>query len=198
VAPLGTSGISRRSAGGAPRCRYLRVHLVPFFGQASIDRIGRRELEGFIAEKLGQGLAPKSVRNYLGLLHAAFAYAASTDGPPAIRARRSRGPNRRRRTAEISLFDDADHEVLLRAVPGGALGSLDRLLYLTAAMTGLRQGDLVALRWQDVDWPAARVRMRRSYLRSEFGRPKSKRSSRSVPLADRLTGELERHVQQSS
>jgi integrase len=64
-------------------------------------------------------------------------------------------------------------------------------------MTGLRQGEPPALRWRDVDWPAARVRVRQSYVRSEFGKPKSKRSSRSVPLADRLAGELERHSQHS-
>ena len=64
-------------------------------------------------------------------------------------------------------------------------------MYLAAAMTGMRQGELLALRWRDVDWPARRVRVRRSFVRGEFGTPKSKRSSRSVPLADRLAGELD-------
>jgi integrase len=36
-------------------------------------------------------------------------------------------------------------------VPGDVLGSVERPLYLTAAMTGLRQGELIALRWIDVD-----------------------------------------------
>jgi len=63
-------------------------------------------------------------------------------------------------------------------------------MYLTAAMTGMRQGELLALRWRDVDWQARRVRVRRNFVRGEFGTPKSKRSSRSVPLADRVAGEL--------
>jgi integrase len=71
-------------------------------------------------------------------------------------------------------------------------------LYLTAAMTGLRQGELVALRWRDVDWPAARVRVRQNYVLGEFGTPKSKRSTRSVPLADAVGGELERLFKASS
>jgi integrase len=41
------------------------------------------------------------------------------------------------------------------------------VLYLTAAMTGLRQGELLALRWRDVDWLAARVRVRRNYVRGQ-------------------------------
>jgi integrase len=65
-------------------------------------------------------------------------------------------------------------------------------MYLTAAMTGMRQGELLALRWRDIDWGAHRVRVRRNFVRGEFGTPKSRRSSRSVPLADRLAGELDR------
>jgi integrase len=70
-------------------------------------------------------------------------------------------------------------------------------MYLTAAMTGMRQGELLALRGRDVDWPARRVRVRRNFVRGEFGTPKSKRSSRSVPLADRVAGELD-HLHQET
>jgi integrase len=57
--------------------------------------------------------------------------------------------------------------------------------------TGLRQAELLALRWMDIDWPVQRIRLRRNYVRGKFGTPKSKRSSRAVPLADRSAGELE-------
>ena len=70
-------------------------------------------------------------------------------------------------------------------------------MYMTAAMTGMRQGELLALRWRDVDWTARRVRVRRNFVRGEFGTPKSKRSSRSVPLADRVAGELDRLHQET-
>jgi integrase len=71
------------------------------------------------------------------------------------------------------------------------LARVERVLYLTAAMTGLRQGELLALRWMDIDWMAQRIRVRRNFVRGEFGTPKSKRSSRSVPLADVVGAELE-------
>jgi len=44
-------------------------------------------------------------------------------------------------------------------------------------MTGLRQGELLALRWLDVDWRAARLRVRRTFTRGRFGAPKSRRFS---------------------
>jgi integrase len=75
--------------------------------------------------------------------------------------------------------------------PVDPLSEVERVLYLTAAMTGMRQGELLALRWMDVDWMAQRVRVRRNFVRGKFGTPKSKRSSRSIPLAEEVARELE-------
>jgi integrase len=75
---------------------------------------------------------------------------------------------------------------------------IDRVLILTAAMTGGRQGELLALRWRDVDWLVQKARIRRSYVRGEFGTPKSKRSSRGVPLAMRVAGALDDLHRQSA
>jgi len=76
-------------------------------------------------------------------------------------------------------------------------GHTDHVLYLAAAMTGMREGELVALRWRDVDWSASVIRVRRNYTRGNWGTPKSKRSSRALPMADRLGGELDRHFKRS-
>ena len=78
------------------------------------------------------------------------------------------------------------------------LARVERVLYLTASMSGLRQGELLALRWMDIDWTAQRIRVRRNYVRGQFGSPKSTRSSRSVPLADEVAAELERPLQTSA
>ena len=56
-------------------------------------------------------------------------------------------------------------------------------LFRFAAMTGLRRGEQIALRWADIDWTARRVRVRENIVRGRTGKPKSKRSTRSVPLA---------------
>jgi integrase len=53
------------------------------------------------------------------------------------------------------------------------------------------------LRWRDVDWAAGRIRVRQNYVLGEFGTPKSRRSTRSVPMADALAGELDRLHQAS-
>ena len=95
-------------------------------------------------------------------------------------------------SSEVRFLDPVEIRALADAAVSGPYQAIDRALYLTAAMTGLRQGELVALRGMDVDWPAARIRVRQNYVLGEFGTPKSRRSTRSVSMADEVAGELDR------
>jgi integrase len=69
-----------------------------------------------------------------------------------------------------------------------------RVLILVAAYTGLRQSELLGLRWRDVDRAAQRIRMRNTFVRGEHSaEAKSDLSTRrSVPMADRVAAELDR------
>jgi integrase len=176
----------------------LRRHVVPFFGGRALERIDSDQISGFLAAKKKEGLATKTVINQLVFLHGLFAFAlkrgwvvanpvASVDRPQAAGA-----------DPDIHYLDLAELESLLGAVPDDDFGATERALYLTAAMSGLRQGELVALRWTDVDWRASRIRVRRNYTRQRFGTPKSRRSSRSVPMIERVARELGRHHRSSA
>jgi integrase len=99
---------------------------------------------------------------------------------------------------DIRFLDKEELEALLRAVPDDYLGPTDGALCLTAAMTGLRQGELVALRWRDVDWTAGVIRVRKNYTRGAEGKPKSRRSSRAVPMVDRVGAALDQHFKRSA
>jgi integrase len=74
------------------------------------------------------------------------------------------------------------------------LGPVLRVVVLAAAMTGLRQSELLGLRWRDVDWASQRVRVRNTFVLGEHSSDgKSELSTRrSVPLATRLARELDR------
>jgi integrase len=90
-------------------------------------------------------------------------------------------------TGEIRFLKQAELvAVLERGIPDDAWGPIERPLYLMAAMTGLRQGELLALRWLDLDAQARKVRVRQAFVRGEFKAPKSRRGSRGVPLASEL------------
>ncbi len=169
-----------------------RVHLVPFFDGRAPKRIEPADVEAFIAAKLDAGYAPKSVRNYVAIL-GSILEGRVTENP----VRQARQP-RAESSGDIRFLILEEVEALIAAERDDDLGPVLRVMYLAAAMTGLRQGELVALRWRDVDWTARRVRVRRNRARRQYGTPKSKGSSRSVPLADRLGGELDRLHQRSA
>jgi integrase len=176
----------------------LRAHLVIHLADRSLGQIGPQHVEALIVAMRNSGSGPKTTVNALTLLHQIFEFGRRKgwcrDNPCAEVDRPRIEPN-----TDIRFLDQSELDALLRAVGlEDPLGPTDRALYLTAAMTGLRQGELLGLRWRDVDWKAGRVRVRRNYVRGHWGKPKSKRGSRSVPMADRVAAELERQFQRSA
>jgi integrase len=168
----------------------LHNHVEPFFGEKEIARIEPRDIERYIAAKL-RTLAPKTVRNHLNTMHSLFEIGLRLGwcvGNPVKLADR---PVIKTTETRIKFLDQTELEMLLAAsYPDDAWGRLEPILYLTAAMTGLRQGELLGLRWRDVDLQARRVRVVSPFVRGEFGDPKSEGSGRSVPLAARVAQAL--------
>lgn len=170
-----------------------RVHLEPFFRGRSLDAIQPEDILDLVAALEAKGLATKTVRNVVATLSALFNFAQGPrrgwvsanpcDGLdlPAV-------PDQ----TEIRFLTLEEVDALVAAARPGMFQAVDRAIFLTAAMTGLRKGELIALRWRDVDWQAGRIRVRQNYVRGKFGTPKSKRSTRSVPMAGEVAGELQR------
>ena len=169
----------------------LRVRIVPHFGDKALDAYRQADVQAFIAWLEAEGLTPKTIHNFAHLLSTLFRYARKKKLANASPCDDMELPALVEDT-DIHHLDPGEVDALVRAVPDGPYQAIDRALYLTAAMTGLRQGELLALRWRDVDWQAQRIRVRQNYVEGEYGTPKSKRSTRSVPMADAVGGELDR------
>lgn len=175
-----------------------RRHLVPFFSGRSLDRIDVQLVGDYLAAKRREGLATNTIKNQLTFLHGIFRYAMKKGWVRANPVAAVDRPREDRTDPDIRFLDREEVEALLRAVPDSSLGTLERAIYLVAAQCGLRQGELLALRWRDVDWAAGVVRVRRNFSRGTWGTPKSRRSSRAVPMTTRVMSELERVFQRSA
>jgi integrase len=190
----------------------LNKHLVPHFGSKSIDRIDPRDVSAYITAKSRPkekgGLSRKTLVNHLNFAHGVFGFALRrgwcTSNPVAATDR----PEAEQADPDIRFLNLAELEALLAGAAKRAEGQedagqpdvrahTDHVLYLAAAMTGMRLGEIVALRWRDVDWSASLIRVRRNYTRGNLGTPKSRRSSRALPMAERLSTELDRHFKRS-
>ena len=176
----------------------LKRHLVAHFRTRPVDRITSDHVAALVRAKLRDGLAHSTVNHIVNVLNGLYRHAikrgwAHTN--PVANVERPPAPHT---NPDIRFLDMPEVDALIRAVPDDDLGPMERALYLAAATTGLRQGELVALRWADVDWLAGVIRVRRNYSRQEWGTPKSRRSSRAVPMPEQLARELERHFQRSA
>jgi integrase len=178
----------------------LRTHIQqPQLADVPLHEVDPGAVEELMATMRRNGKAPKTIANTFKLLNQIFVFGkkkrwcrenpcADVDSPVVE-------PN-----TDIRFLNQEELSALLRAIDTDAkqFGSTDRALFMTAAMTGLRQGELLALRWRDIDWEAGKIRVRRNYVRGHWVTPKSRRGSRSVPLADQLAGELDRHFKRSA
>jgi integrase len=91
------------------------------------------------------------------------------------------------RQVNLDVFSPEEIMALVRA----AESEQDAAIYLTAAFTGLRRGELVALRWRDVDFAGCVIRVRASYSAGALTTPKSGKL-RSVPMAPQVAETLAR------
>lgn len=202
-----------------------RVHISPRLGALAVTNVTTAHVEAVASAMLTDGLSPKTIRNVVSFLHSILEHAIERGWTQENPARRASRPGRRRKgdaNPDLQFLTLDELEAVLRAIPdevvvrtaaptrrgrcGPApppppdlLGPVLRVVVLAAAMTGLRQSELLGLRWRDVDWSAQRIRVRNAFVRGEHSTDgKSDLSTRrSVPMADRLARELDRWSQRT-
>lgn len=189
-----------------------RVHISPTLGRKPVERVTTAQVEKLAEDMLAKGLAPKSVRNVMTFLHSIFEHAIHKRWATENPVRHATRPKRRRQNdadPDLKYLTLEELDRVLAAIPnevvypepaptrrgrGGPAppvppdvwGPVVRVLVLIAAITGLRQSELLGLRWRHVDWVAQRIRVRNAFVRGEHsGEGKSDESTRrSVPIAD--------------
>ncbi len=169
----------------------LRLHLIKGLGHISLAKLTPAEVQTFLNRKLASGLSPRRVQYIHAVLRRALGTAerwglvtrnvAKLVDPPRV-------PKH-----EIRPLTPAQAKRLIDKAEGDRL----KALYVTALGTGLRQGELLALRWEDVDLKARRLRVRHT-LANVGGtltllEPKTDRSRRNIMLPDSVGRELRAH-----
>ena len=154
----------------------VEAHLVPRFGAERIEDITPAMIEAWRAS-FGPHLAARTKNKWLVVLHGIFRRAQTVWKLP-INPAAGIEKHRQRSSGDIDVFSPEEVLALVRA----AGDAQDAAIYLTAAFTGLRRGELLALRWRDVDFVGQAIRVRASYAGGQVTSPKSGKV-RSVPMA---------------
>ncbi len=161
----------------------VRSTLLPAFGPMPLEAITTESIERWLS---GLGGAASSRRKALVLMHGVLkrarkvwrlaGNAAAEVEKPALAS-----------SGDIQVFAPEEVWALVRA----AASAQDAAIYLTAAFTGLRLGELLALTWRDVDFAGSVIRVRGSYTVGVLTTPKSGKV-RAVPMAPDVATALAR------
>jgi integrase len=164
----------------------MRAHLLPAFGERRLEDITAEEVEAWSGALAARGLANTTRLRILTCLHGVMKRAKRVWKLPRNPILDVEKPTQRH-AAEIEVFTPEEVHALVRA----ADSEQDGAIYLTAAFTGLRRGELVALRWRSVDFARRSIRVVASYSERALTTPKSGRA-RSVPMAPPVAEALAR------
>ncbi len=161
----------------------IDARVIPELGTVRLEDVTPEQIEAWLAAMSGK---PSTRRKALVLLHGIFQRAKKVYGLPTNPAADIEKPPLQR-SGDIDVFSPEEVWALVRA----ASSEQDSAIFLTAAFTGLRLGELIALHWRDVDFVGSVLRVRASYAGGALTAPKSGKV-RSVPLAPDVAKALAR------
>jgi integrase len=170
--------------------RYREVvdhHLIPTLGNVMLDKLTARQVQRFLTS-LKAKAAPATIVKVHGVLRVALSDAERMDLVPRNVAKAAKPPSLSRSERRALTYEEAG--ALLSAIAG------DRLepLFVVLLATGLRRGEVLGLRWADIDLDAEVLHVRQTLQRVNgcltIVPPKTHRSARPLPVSKLAAGAL--------
>jgi integrase len=172
--------------------RIVRLHIKPSLGRIKLKDLTVVHVRGAYRERLDAGLSPRMVQLVHVILHKALKQAVADGLIPRNTTEVVKAPRPEKK--EITPLSHEQARSLLRA----AQGERFEALYVLAVTTGMRQGELLGLKWEDVDLEAGTLQVRRTLSTAtggglKFGAPKTSKSRRSIKIPATALLPLKRH-----
>ncbi len=189
--------IAKPNVGNAAYDRYeevVRVHLIPAFGALPLEKLKTMQIQAFYAEKL-VSLSPGTVRYIHGRLRSALKQAVVWGLLKINPADAVEKP--RKQKSKLNVYDESQVADLLAATEG----TVYHFPVFLAIHTGMRVGEICALKWDDIDFEAGTVRIDENLEKSKsvglrLKCPKNG-DTRTIPVSGEVISVLrERRVQQ--
>jgi integrase len=167
-----------------------RLHLIPAFGDLRLEELGPDRIQSYVASRLTDGLASRTVDNHLivlkRILGVAVDYGLIAENPVNFVAR----PRVER--AEMKFLTPSQLRELIEATEPSW-----RLLIAMAGLCGLRKGEILALEWSDLDLEAMTVAITKSMRAGVTSSPKTRSSIGQIPLPETLSSYIAQRRRQA-
>lgn len=176
----------------AATARYYRFqlyrHLMPTFGPLRLRELDRETLQAFLVGKKEQGLSSSTLHGIRTTLSKVLGQAVTwgyMDENPA----RGLSIGERVPKKEPAFLHPRDALRLIEALPEPC-----RTIVIVATLTGLRIGEIAALRWERLDFLRGIIHVKETYSEDVgFGTPKTRSSIRDVPMSEPVRAALLKH-----
>lgn len=169
----------------------VRLHLKPSIGKTKLKALSPAHIRGLYREKLDSGLSPRSVQYIHVTLHKALKQAVMDGLVPRNVTEAVKAP--RPQSKEVRPLGLEGVRLLLEAARGNRLEAI----YVLAITSGMRQGELLGLKWEDLDLESGMLSVRRSLSITKDGptldAPKNAKSRRNIKLTTSAAESLRRH-----
>lgn len=171
---------------------FVRLHVIPTIGRVQLQKLSAQHIQSLYARKLEEKLSPTTVNTLHMMLHRALKDAVRW-GLVARNVCDLVSPPRRAHYEFKPLTLEQAHK-LLTALHGHNMEAL----FVLALTTGMRRGEILALKWQDINFTQNMLQVRRIFTRAPGQRyveaqPKTDKSRRSVMLPSITTELLKQH-----
>ena len=170
---------------------HVRRHLKPVLGHIPLEKVEPKHVQALFNRKIQEGLSPKSVRYIRGTLRTALGHAVRW----GLIARNSAGlvDGPRVERYEIHPLTPDEARRFISSTKGHRLEAL----YSVALTIGLRQGEALGLRWQDIDLQLGYIRVNKQLQRIDgtlqLVEPKTQRSRRTIVVPPTIRLALQEH-----
>lgn len=180
---------------------FIRLHIKPEIGSILLSKLKPAHLQNFYSKKLKKGradgkqggLSARSVRYIHMILREALSHAVKWEVIPRNVAEAVTPPKEEKSRARTWTKEEA--QAFLRAVSGHRLYPL----YLLAISTGMRRGEILGLRWQDIDWNKGVISISQAAVATKeglvIGDTKTDASQRTVAIPPSVLEALKLHRQ---
>ena len=169
-----------------------RTSIVPRIGTKKLAKLTALDLQALYTELADSGLSPRTVHHVHRVLHRAFTQAVRWNLITRNPCDGAQGPRVAR--AEMKVWTPEEADTFLCATDEHRMHAL----YVLALTSGMRQGELLGLKWSDINWSAGTLAVRRA-LQWQRGiglvlvEPKTARSRRTIHLAQKALAALRAH-----
>lgn len=166
---------------------HVENHLTPYFGITKINRINFNSIEKFIPHATGQGVIPPTLRKLLVTLGSIFKYAVRKRLCEYNPVREIEKPKDTKKK-KVGFLQPGE----IRALIDNSRDQKHKTMFTLDIMSGMRQGELLGLKWTDIDWFNCQVYVRRTFNHGRFYEPKTEASRRAIDLGPTVMAELKK------